>query len=76
MRKCLNAVWQAGAVLCLSQPYVAWIEDKILRSCDDEMAAPVDAAAAAAAPDAAAAADMGAPTLSFSQTCLDGAPNY
>ena len=29
VRKCLDAVWQAGAVFCLLPPHVAWIKECI-----------------------------------------------
>ena len=29
VRKCLDAVWQAGAVFCLLPPHVAWIKEGI-----------------------------------------------
>ena len=66
-------MWQAGAVFCLLPPHVAWIEEVFEKQCAEGSIL----TEAALAEVIAAQADLSsAPTLSWSQTCLDGVPNY
>ena len=60
VRRCLDAVWQAGAVFCLLPPHVAWIKEILQEDCQDrrqdlEAHAEADAESDAALADADAA---------------------
>lgn len=56
VRRCLDAVWQAGSGFCFLPPHVAWIEEGLSAQCEEfRLAEAVEKQANDA---------MGAPTLS------------